>query len=321
MVALLAARALAAEIAVPAELDPLGWARAWSEVVDAMQDPALDDTRVTWTRPDGRWVLTLENGQRQVTVDGLAPASDNAGRLEQLYVALGLLGQRSREGRKALASRLAVPPRPPPPAEPPNPPAPPPPEPEVPVVVRSDPPPPPPPPQPETIVQFSVVDTERQDGPLVTALGSLDTQGAVALGVQVDRLLGPLALGARSGVRHDPDVLPGFANADVELKSVALSMAAVVDLLARRWGLVIGASFGAEHRWFSGPDEDIGRGWVPEVGVRIGYVAPGRPGLRVEIGLTHDLRAQGFARGVLPPTFLPADRVTVTFGLSPRSHR
>ncbi|MEO0605522.1 MAG: hypothetical protein AAF211_29090, partial [Myxococcota bacterium] len=98
----------AADIEVPADQDPLGWARAWTEVTEALQDPALDDTRMRWARVDDRWRLTLENRGRRATLDGLRPASDHAGRVEQIYVALGLVGVSDRSPE--LAEHLRPPP-------------------------------------------------------------------------------------------------------------------------------------------------------------------------------------------------------------------
>lgn len=286
--ALLAARVLAADLSVPDELDGPGWASAWDQVVDAMQDPGLQDTRIAWTRTRDRWVLTLEHGGRRATVDGLVPAGDEAGRIEQLYVALGLVGRTApASAQSALRARLAPPV--PPDAE---------------ALV-------------DDVVRISVVDTDPvwRPGPF-TAMITLDSQGGGAVRGQLQGPLGPVTAGVRGGFRVDPQVRTGLASSITgrlgmrggELRGV---------LESSRRGLVIGLTAGAETRRLAQDGAMLGRGLMPVLGAHVAFVGQGEAAVRGEVGFSHDLAAQQLNLGLFDTVGLASDRVELSVGIRP----
>ncbi|MEN0061917.1 MAG: hypothetical protein AAGA48_07170 [Myxococcota bacterium] len=318
---LLTCSAFAADISVPSDLDPLGWAQAWSHITQAMQDPSLDEVDLAWTRSDGRWVLTVELDTRRATVDGLVPAEDPEGRIEQLFVALGLVlrtGPAPADPQSALRSRLAPPPEPTPEPEPKAP---------EPVVVPKLLPTSlaPPPAVPPEVVRISVVDllpTEvKHFRESVALLFRFDSERSFGVVGQWLHRVGPLFVGARGGARLDRDVHAANGEDVVAIpirrlvgRSFDLRFAA--EGFPGRLGLGIGGSLGFDVRRLSLDRQFLGRGVMPVVGAHMTYVRPGRLGFRAELGWTRDLRALGIVAGG-GPVFLPRDRIELTVGVSP----
>lgn len=305
----------AADIEIPADRDPLGWARAWTEVTEALQDPALQDTRIRWARVDGRWRLTLELGDQRATLDGLSPASDHAGRVEQIYVALGLVGVADR--RPHLAEHLRPPPRPAvvQPVLPPEPP-----EPVVePTPPRLDPPLPVEAPPVRIQVERTTPPPPAAPAPLprswsVAGLVYGDSNNTVHFGMQA-----LTALGSRVGVGGRLELGLGQAPRTAEPLQTPPSIAPVRETRGRfealgelRLGHVhIGLGAGGQLRSFRAPGRSLGAGMVPSSAVRLGFVAAP---VRFEMGVVHDWRPvvlSGAGRDVM----LRNTRITLGVGL------
>ena len=106
----LVASALAGGVLVPPDLDAFGWNSAWNEVVRALDTDELRRARLRWERTEAGWVLHVHQGSRDARLAGVAPASTHHERVEQIYVALALLGRRPlTHARETLKRAVVVP--------------------------------------------------------------------------------------------------------------------------------------------------------------------------------------------------------------------
>ena len=105
--------AVAAEVDVPPSLDPAGWQRAWDDVRDALDDPALRNADLRWELTPTGPRLTLRVAGREARLEGVTPARLRADRRDQLYVLLALLPASGPSSHERLVDHLQPPPRPP----------------------------------------------------------------------------------------------------------------------------------------------------------------------------------------------------------------
>lgn len=320
--------ASAADISVPAEHDPLAWARAWAEVVEALQDPALREASVRW-EPDsnGRFSLVVEHQGQRARVSGLVPADAHAGRLEQLYVAVSLLG--ARPSTPTGLDDLVAPPAPVPARRAPP--------------ARREPPPAgpqaeagalPPPDRPLSLlrpassvaVPDAPIAVARDRGSLLlTALvlpgdGVLNMAGGALQGTWQPSWFG---VGVRGVALYDRSVDPAQGELPVTGRVHEWRFEAVPLVMARAWSwrwfaLTLGAGAGVSVRRLGVAGRTAGSGPVTVARGQLGFEMGGRSRVRIELSVTHDLRAViiDFSRGasVRLPTTRPQLAVGATLG-------
>lgn len=284
----------AAEIVVPGAQQPLAWARAWAEVVEALQDPRLGQTRIEWTEePDGGWTLSLQHGLQRARVSGLVPASTHDGRLEQLYVGVSLLGAgRRRGGLDALIAPPTAndtPTVPPPPAvREPGP--------------QAEPAALPPPIQawtashPTSMVSFSeipmAVDGDRS--PFLASLLLHPGEGPAGLtggAVQATWQPSRIGVGVRGGATFTRDVRP---DAGVRLEQWRYDLVPMLVARlwsSRHWATTAAAGVGGSVRQLRTTQNQVTLGAIPVARAQLGAEAGGRVRLRGEFALSQDLRA------------------------------
>ncbi|MBX2802200.1 MAG: hypothetical protein KTR31_31250 [Myxococcales bacterium] len=316
---LLALPTLAADLQIPADLDPPGWGRAWTTVTDALQDPGLDAATIAWHRDDGQWTLTLEHEGRRASLNGIPPADTHEGRVEQLFVALGLAGH--LRTAPSLRQRLH------PPAEP----APSPPEPDRPELTL---PVPPVDPDPAPVVVHIYAEEVPMPTPTappttahrtwrIGALTHLDSDQA--MGLSVLGLMWP-GLGVQLTATHNGDardvsnVIPSSHRLRVRAVDIAgvgevaphprlrlgLSAAASARFVALRPGTPLGVPLG--------PAQAVGVGWVPTTSLHVATELGRSPMARLQLAWVHDLRRIEFDVGGRT-TRLPTDRLRASFGV------
>lgn len=287
---------LAAEVAVPTSQDPLAWARAWAEVVQALQDESLADTRIEWAPEDDGWALSLQYGGQTARVSGLVPATTHSGRLEQLYVAVSLLG-RGRQG-SGLDSLIDAPP-PTPPAKPQPPRAPPPPGPQAEAGAA-------PPPsetwvaaRPTTTVSLvdvpMAVDDDRSS--LVASLMAIPGDGVVGLSgaaAQVTWQPVRIGLGVRVMGVYRRDLVP-VSGAELggrleELRFDLMPLAVARLWSQRWWTLTVAAGVGPSVRQLTYPARTIQAAPMAVGHAQIGFEAGGTGRLRAELVVTRDVQ-------------------------------
>ncbi|MBX2797763.1 MAG: hypothetical protein KTR31_08850 [Myxococcales bacterium] len=303
LVLLTTALSWAVDLEVPDEQNPLAWARAWSEVVTSLRDDSLMASRIAWTRDGTTWTLTLEHEGERARVVGLNPARSHSGRVEQLYVAVALLGP-SPDATDGLAGLLAAPPPPPrraasvPATDDPLP---------IPISTDLEPlpqlaPAPPSSPPPPLRDPFRTPTRPRN---VMLRIGSwvgvvdagTDSSGAPMVAVEGLRRWVALGVGARVAVSRDADVTPRSGQIGVTARVTDTRVESSVHAEVRaplQSALQPFASVGLGAGWRSlgVAGTTAARGWVPTSVVRVGLETRNTTvGIRPSVSWTHDFRS------------------------------